>query len=92
MELSLTQPRFSVFTLIGTRSRTLDVDPSFGTFGGFFDNPGYALVNLGGRIRVSAGIELTARVLNLLDRDYEEALGFPGLGRSVIAGVRIASR
>ena len=92
VELSLTQPRFSVFTSIGTRSRTLDIDPSFGSFGGFFDNPGYALVNLGGRIRVSAGIELTARVLNLLDRDYEEALGFPGLGRSVIAGVRIASR
>ena len=92
VDLSLTRPRFSVFTSIGTRSRTRDVDPSFGAYGGFFDNPGYALVDLGGRIRVSAGIELTARVLNLLDRGYEEALGFPGLGRSVIAGVRIGSR
>jgi hypothetical protein len=30
-------------------------------------------------------------VLNLFDRGYEEALGFPALGRSVIAGVRVAA-
>ncbi len=92
VELSFTQPRYSAFTSIGTRSSTLDVDPSFGTFGGFFDNPGYAVVNLGGSAQVWTGVEFTARVLNLLDRDYEEAFGFPTLGRSVMAGIRIASR
>ena len=92
LELSYTQPAFSLFTSIGTRSQTLDADPSFGTFGGLFDNPGYALVNLGGSVRAWTGVELIARLQNLLDRDYEEALGFPSLGRSVIAGVRVASR
>jgi outer membrane receptor protein involved in Fe transport len=89
VELSFTQPVFSVFTSIGTRSATLDVDPSFGSFGGFFDNPGYAVVNLGGSVHAWTGVEFTARVQNLLDRRYEEALGFPTLGRSVMAGLRV---
>ena len=89
VELSFTQPIFSVFTSIGTRSATLDVDPSFGSFGGVFDNPGYAVVNLGGSVRAWSGVEFTARVQNLLDRRYEEAFGFPTLGRSVMAGIRV---
>ncbi len=89
VELSFTQPVFSVFTSIGTRSATLDVDPSFGSFGGFFDNPGYAVVNLGGSVHAWTGVEFTARVQNLLDRRYEEAFGFPTLGRSVMAGLRV---
>jgi outer membrane cobalamin receptor len=35
------------------------------------------------------GVEFTARVQNLLDRRYEEAFGFPTLGRSVMAGLRV---
>jgi outer membrane cobalamin receptor len=89
VELSFTQPVFSVFTSIGTRSATLDVDPSFGSCGGFFDNPGYAVVNLGGSVHAWTGVEFTARVQNLLDRRYEEAFGFPTLGRSVMAGIRV---
>ena len=89
VELSFIRPRYSAFTSIGTRSSTLDVDPTFGSFGGFFDNPGYAVVNLGGSVGIWTGVDLTARVLNLLDRDYEEAFGFPSLGRSVIAGIRV---
>ena len=92
LELSFTQARFSVFTAVGARGRTLDTDPSFGTFGGLFDNPGYAVVDLGGSIGVLKGVELTGRVQNLLDRDYEEALGFPALGRAFTAGVRVATR
>ena len=89
VELSFTQPVFSVFTSIGTRSSTLDVDPSLGSFGGFFDNSGYAVVNLGGSVHAWTGVEFTARVQNLLDRRYEEAFGFPTLGRSVMAGIRV---
>ena len=91
VELSFTQPRYSAFTSIGTRSSTFDVDPSFGSFGGFFDNPGYAVVNLGGSAQIWTGLEFTARVLNLLDNDYEEAFGFPTLGRSFITGIRVGS-
>ncbi|MDA1091681.1 MAG: TonB-dependent receptor [Acidobacteria bacterium] len=89
VELSFTQPVFSVFTSIGTRSATRDIDPSFGSFGGFFDNAGYAVVNLGGSLHAWTGVEFTARVQNLLDRGYEEAFGFPTLGRSVMAGIRV---
>ena len=92
LELSFTQPLFSVFTSVGARGRTLDIDPTFGTFGGLFDNPGYAVVDLGGSVRVTEGLELTGRVQNLFDRDYEEAFGFPALGRSFVAGVRVATR
>ena len=92
LQLSFTQPRFSVFTAVGALGSTLDADPSFGTFGGLFDNPSYAVVDLGGSVQVLEGLELTARAQNLFDSDYEEALGFPGLGRSFIAGVRVATR
>ena len=92
LALSFTQPRFSVFASVGARGRTLDVDPSFGTFGGLFENPGYAVADLGGSLRLWEGVALTGRAQNLLDRDYEEALGFPALGRTVTMGVRIATR
>ncbi len=34
-------------------------------------------------------IELTLRATNLLDKDYEEVLGYPAQGRRIIGGVRI---
>lgn len=34
-------------------------------------------------------IELTVRATNLLDKDYEEVLGYPAQGRRIIAGFRI---
>jgi len=47
-------------------------------------------LNLGGSWRVRRSIDVTARVTNLFDREYEEALGYPALGRSGMVGVRIA--
>ena len=92
LALSFTQPRFSVFTSVGARGRTLDIDPTFGTFGGLFNNPSYAVVDIGGSLRVTTGLELIGRIQNLLDNDYEEAFGFPALGRSFTAGVRVSTR
>ena len=83
--------RFSGFLVAGGRSRTRDVDPSFGTFGGLFDAPGYAVVNAGAAWRVAGVVEVFGRVTNLFDREYEEALGFPALGRSGIVGLRVAA-
>jgi outer membrane receptor protein involved in Fe transport len=57
-------------------------------------NDGYTVVNLGGSYRVPwrAGIleELVVhlRIVNLLDEDYSEVLGFPALGTHVVAGLR----
>jgi outer membrane cobalamin receptor len=83
--------RFSGFFTVGGRSRTRDVDPSFGTFGGLFDAPGYAVVNTGAAWSLARSVELFGRITNLFDREYEEALGFPALGRSGIVGLRVAA-
>jgi outer membrane cobalamin receptor len=90
-ELMVKGGRFSGFLTVGGRSHTRDVDPSFGTFGGLFDAPGYAVVNTGGSWSIARSVEVFGRVTNLFDKDYEEALGFPALGRSGIVGLRVAA-
>jgi outer membrane cobalamin receptor len=37
-------------------------------------------------------VEVIFRVTNIFDREYEETLGYPSLGRGAFAGVRIAAR
>ncbi|HEY7056060.1 MAG TPA: TonB-dependent receptor [Vicinamibacterales bacterium] len=75
----------------GGRGRVLDVEPTLGTFGGLFEAAGYAVWNAGGSWSIKRRVELFARVENLFDRSYEEAFGFPALGRGVMAGVRVAA-
>jgi outer membrane receptor protein involved in Fe transport len=69
----------------------LDVEPNFGSFGGLFLSAGHAVANAGAAVRVRPQLEVYARVLNIANRAYEEALGFPALGRSGIVGVRVAA-
>ena len=83
--------RFGMYVQGGGRGRALDVEPTLGTYGGLFDSPGYQVWNTGASWRVHRAIELFGRVENLLDRRYEEALGFPAQGRGVMAGLRIAA-
>ena len=35
-------------------------------------------------------LDVFVRALNLLDRDYEEVLGYPAPGRTAYVGVRVA--
>jgi vitamin B12 transporter len=60
-----------------------------GTMSGVPAN-GYTLVNLAGSYGLGNGLTAYARIDNLLDRHYQDPIGFlrPGLG--VFAGVRIA--
>ena len=83
--------RVTLFLRGGGRSQTLDVEPSFGTFGGLFDNPGYQFWHAGGSWRVARFVEVFGRIDNLFDRAYEEAFGFPAPGRRASAGLRIAA-
>jgi outer membrane receptor protein involved in Fe transport len=83
--------RVTAFAEITSRSQTLDVEPNFGSFGGLFFSPGYTVVNLGGAVRLVPHVEFHARVLNLADRQYEEAFGFPALGRSGVVGLRVST-
>jgi vitamin B12 transporter len=55
--------------------------------GGRPDLGAYALVNLTARYRVAPGLDLTARVENLFDRDYQTAWGYNQPGRSVFVGM-----
>ncbi len=59
-------------------------------------NSGHTRWDVGGGYRVLgrhgllAGLDLTARVDNLLDERYAEVRGFPALGRTMLFGVRAA--
>lgn len=90
-DIVLTDGRLAAFVRAGGRSKTLDVEPSFGTFGGLFSAPGYQVWSAGGSWRIARPLEIFVRVENLFDRDYEEAFGFPALGRRATVGVRIAA-
>jgi outer membrane cobalamin receptor len=85
--------RLTAFLQGNGRSASRDIDPSFGAppFGAFFDAPGFNTWNAGGSWRIVKGIDVFARVTNLFDRSYEEAFGFPALGRSGMAGLRVAA-
>ena len=92
--MRFTRRDVAAYAHLGARGRILDVEPSFGAFGGLFpDTPGYGVVDVGASVRsVWSDLELFGRVHNLFDHDYEETLGFPALGRSAIVGVRVATR
>lgn len=84
--------RVDAFLRVTGRGEVLDVDPSFGAFGGTLSAPGYVTTDVGGAWRPfpRARHAVFVRVTNLLDRAYEDVLGFPAAGRSVIAGLRLA--
>jgi outer membrane receptor protein involved in Fe transport len=86
-----TTVRISAFAELLQRSETLDLEPNFGSFGGLFPAPGYATVNAGISVPIGRRLQVFARALNLTDRQYEEALGYPALGRSGIVGVRVVT-
>ena len=90
-DLTASAGRVSGFLRVDSRSSTRDIDPSFGASAGIFVNPGFAAVDAGASFRVFDQLEAFARVTNLFDRSYEEVFGFPALGRSVMAGVRVAA-
>jgi outer membrane cobalamin receptor len=89
VDLTYAVGRVSAFGEVTTRSQVLDVEPSFGTFGGLFFTPGYAIANAGASVGLARGLAVYARVLNLGDRKYEETLGYPALRRSGIVGIRV---
>jgi vitamin B12 transporter len=55
---------------------------------GFTRDPGYARFDIAANYRLGRGVSLYARAANLFDKQYQDALGYPALGRDVRAGVR----
>jgi outer membrane receptor protein involved in Fe transport len=92
LDLLWTHNALSAFAEVRARGEVLDVEPSFGAFGGLFESAGFAVVDVGASWRFAGGVEVFARGTNLLDRSYEEFLGFPAPGRLGVVGVRVAIR
>lgn len=59
---------------------------------GLRENEGYARLDVRARAMVTRRLEAFVVAENALDRDYQEALGYPAPGRSLRAGLRFRSR
>ncbi|MEO7156895.1 MAG: TonB-dependent receptor, partial [Vicinamibacterales bacterium] len=90
VDASWTHHRVAAFAQIQMRGAALDAEPAFGPTGGLYNNPGFAVVNIGGSWRPVKPVEIFARALNLFDRGYEEVLGYPAPGRTAYVGARFA--
>jgi vitamin B12 transporter len=55
---------------------------------GLTRNPGYARFDVATHYDVGRGVTFYARAQNLLDKQYQDALGYPALGRDLRGGVR----
>jgi vitamin B12 transporter len=81
--------RLSLFTEVHTRSR------QFESSAGIY-NRGNTRVDVGGTYRLLnryaflQSVDVTARVQNLLDEAYAEVRGFPALGITALAGLRVS--
>ena len=92
LDLTVGTARLQAFATATLRGRTLDVEPNFGASGGLFTNDGYRLLTVGGAWTLGGGLSVHARVANLLGAAYEEVFGYPALGRTLYAGLRLAAR
>ena len=86
-----TRGAVTAYGRIGGRSHTLDVEPSWGATGGLFNAPGFAVADAGMSVRLARGVDLLARVDNMLDTQYEAVFGYPAPRRSFTVGVRLAA-
>ena len=57
-------------------------------FLGFTSNPGYARFDAAAHYDFGHGVSLFARAQNLFDKQYQDVLGYPALGRDARVGVR----
>ena len=61
-------------------------------FPGQIIDPGYALINLAASYNVARGFSFYGRIDNLANKQYQEAYGFPALGREFRIGVKYTTR
>jgi len=53
-------------------------------------DPGYARFDMAVNYNVARGLFVTARAINLFDKQYQDAFGYPALGRFYTLGLRYA--
>ena len=91
LDATYTRGAASAFVSLEARGATLDIEPSFGLFGGLFENAGYASSSAGASWTFARRLTIFGRVTNMFDSRYEEIFGFPMPGRRVAGGVRVAA-
>ncbi len=77
--------RFNALLTVRAEGEQADSNPS--TFSAE-KRDGFVTADLAGGWKLSSSIELTARVENLADEDYQETLGYGETGRAVYIGIR----
>lgn len=97
----LRRPRHQLALSASAGSEPFDVGASLVAVGrrpdsdfsglGLTGNDGYARVDGRARLRLGRGLEAFVVAENLFDREYQEALGYPALGRSLRGGLRYRS-
>ena len=76
------------------RGQTLDLEPNEGVYACelglpcLFADKGYVVLNGGFSYRLNRGLEIYAHTNNLLDRTYEEVLGYRALPFNFVAGMK----
>jgi outer membrane cobalamin receptor len=80
--------RAQLFLAVNGRGATTDFEPNYAV--AVLTNPGFVTCDAGGSVALARGLEAYARVTNLANRVYEEALGYPAPGRLAMVGLRVA--
>jgi outer membrane cobalamin receptor len=88
LDVRYTHTRTQLFLLVNGRNEMADFEPNFAV--AVLTCPGYVTLAAGGSFRLGHGFDAYARVTNLLNRDYEDALGYPAQARSASVGLRVA--
>jgi outer membrane receptor protein involved in Fe transport len=88
--------RLTLNTNAYLRGQALDEEPNEGVdaclYYGLpclFPDKGYVVLNGGFSFRLTRGLEIYGHLNNLLDRKYEEVLGYPALPLNFLAGVKV---
>jgi vitamin B12 transporter len=55
---------------------------------GLTRNPGYTRFDVASSYDVGRGVSLYARATNVFDKKYQDAIGFPALGRDILVGMK----
>jgi vitamin B12 transporter len=59
---------------------------------GLTNNPGYARFDFAGTYAITHGFSFYGRIANLADKQYQDAIGYPALGREYRIGVKYTTR
>jgi len=88
LDVRYARGRAQAYVAVNGRGGMADFEPNYAV--AVLTSAGFAVCDLGGSFNLGRGLEAYARVTNLLNRAYEDALGYPAPGRLAMVGLRVA--